>query len=115
MISVILLERPGWWRIAWVAALLLLGVLPVVPLVWGTVTSDAFAGLRGAFASALGNSLGVGILVAPLSLLVGLPLGAAAGLYSFPARRALLAALALPMLVPSFLWAVGWSALAARA
>ncbi len=94
--------------------MLLLGFLPAVPLLWGNLTLGTFADLRQGSGSALINSLLVAVLVAVLSLLMGLPLGVTAGLYSFPARRGFLAALALPMLVPSFLWAIGWSALAAR-
>ena len=114
MISPILLERPGWWRVPWVAALLLLGILPAVPLLWGSLGSGTFAALDGPFASALRSSVLVALSVAALALVVGLPLGVTAALYEFPARRVLLAVLVLPMLVPSFLWAIGWSALAAR-
>lgn len=114
MISPIVLERPGRWRLPSVALLLLLGILPAVPLLWGNLTPSTFADLRHGIGSALANSLLVALLVTVLSLFMGLPLGVIAGLYSCPARRASLAAMALPMLVPSFLWAIGWSALAAR-
>lgn len=113
MISPVVLERPGWWRLPWVAVLLLVGVLPVLPLLWGSNSSE-LAALDSSFQSALQNSLVVAVAVSILSLLIGLPLGVAAALYSFPARRGLLAVLALPMLVPSVLWAIGWSTLSAR-
>jgi ABC-type Fe3+ transport system permease subunit len=47
-----------------------------------------------------------------LGLIAGAPLGMAAGLYDFRGRRALVALAALPLLLPSFLWAIGWSTLA---
>ena len=50
----------------------------------------------------MARSLLVAAGAAGLSFLVGLPTGVFAGLYEFPARRLLLGALALPLLVPSF-------------
>lgn len=113
MISPLLLERPGRWRSAAVASLLLLPLLPMLPLATEVLARAAsgpgpafWAGLRTAAALALG--------VALLSWLVGLPLGVAAALYELPARRLLLALVGLPLLLPSLLPALGWSALAAR-
>lgn len=59
------------------------------------------------FASLLTRSFAVALAVAALSVLVGLPAGIVAGLYHFPLRRTLLALLALPLLVPSFITAIG--------
>ncbi|MBA3563858.1 MAG: hypothetical protein H0W33_07600 [Gammaproteobacteria bacterium] len=42
---------------------------------------------------------------------LGFPCGLVAGLYRFPARRLMLAALAVPLLMPAFLWAIGLSML----
>jgi putative spermidine/putrescine transport system permease protein len=66
------------------------------------------------FWTALRNSLEIAVYVAALALAIGLPAGLAAALYDFPGRRCLLAVITLPLLAPSFLWAIGWSALAAR-
>ncbi len=94
--------------------MLLVGFLPVLPLLWGNIGPSGLADVDPSFRSALRNSSLVAILVGVLALVVGLPLGLAVALYSFPARRGLLAVLALPLLVPSVLWAIGWSALSAR-
>ena len=117
MISPAVLEQPGRWRAAGIVFGLALAVGPVVSLVWPAF----FAGSpesANAFGSNFGNALARSLLVAAgatgLSLLFGLPSGVFAGLYEFPARRLLLGALALPLLVPSFLWAIGLSMLRIR-
>jgi ABC-type spermidine/putrescine transport system permease subunit II len=69
------------------------------------------AGLDSPFWIALGRSLMVGFIVAGVSFAIGLPLGVRIGLASFPLRRVLLALLALPMLLPTFLIAIGFSML----
>jgi ABC-type Fe3+ transport system permease subunit len=65
----------------------------------------------GAYGPALGRSLRVALGVAGVAALVGLPAGLLAGLYDFPLRRSLLLTLALPLLLPSFLGAIGLSRL----
>jgi len=57
------------------------------------------------------QSLALAVSVAGLGLVVGLPAGVAAGLFRFRSRSFLLATLALPLLMPSFLWAIGLSML----
>lgn len=69
------------------------------------------AGLDTQFSVALGRSVLVGVIVAGVSLGIGWPLGVRIGLASFPMRRFLLALLALPLLLPSFLVAIGLSML----
>lgn len=69
------------------------------------------AGLDSPFWLALGRSVLAGIFVASVSLGIGWPLGVRIGLTSFPLRRLLLALLALPLLLPSFLVAIGLSML----
>lgn len=61
------------------------------------------------FISAITRSLIVMFSVLIISIGVGLPLGTLAGLYDFRGKRVLLAILALPLLMPSFLWAIGLS------
>ncbi len=68
-------------------------------------------GLDAAFVSALGRSLLLAATVAGVSLAAGWPLGVRVGLTRFPLRRALLMVLALPLLLPSFLVAIGLSML----
>jgi ABC-type Fe3+ transport system permease subunit len=55
------------------------------------------------------RSLIIMLSVVILSIGVGLPLGTLAGLYDFWGKRVLLGILALPLLMPSFLWAIGLS------
>ena len=120
MISCIALERPGKWRALSVTILLLIAALPAMPLLWralmsmDSLTASGGAAVGSAFVSALRNSVVVAVLVAAVSLVVGLPAGVLTALYEFRGRRVLLALAALPLLVPSFLWAIGWSSLAAR-
>ena len=113
MISSGLLERPGAWRAAGIAAILgLAAAAPavlVVPLAGGGL--DVRQLLDSAFPASLGRSLVVAGAVGAASLVAGLSAGLAAALFEFPLRRLLLAALALPLLVPSFLWAIGLSML----
>jgi ABC-type Fe3+ transport system permease subunit len=54
------------------------------------------------------------MLVAGSAWVLGLPTGVLAALYAFPGRRLLLTLALLPLLVPSFLGAIGWANLAAR-
>ncbi len=114
MISCITLERSGRWRAVGVAVLFIAVSLPAFPLLWRvSVSTVSLTGLpSGAFASAMRNSLSMALTVAAISLMVGLPVGVLAGLYEFSGRKILMALAALPLLVPSFLWAIGWSALA---
>src|SRR5262245_16912507 len=107
------MSSPGRWR--WLGVLLVLGValLPAVPLFWQTLGSSNSLSPGTGFTSALANSLRVAFFVGIISFLVGLPLGAGAALFAIPARGMLLAVLTLPLLVPSFLWAIGWSSLTA--
>lgn len=107
------IERPGRWRAGWVGAILLLAVLPALPLLWQSIGGAAAAGpfAGSAFLDALGGSLILAATVAALALAAGLPAGILAALYEFPARTALLAVCVLPLVTPSFLWAIGWSKL----
>jgi len=121
MPSPLLLERPGRWSQGAAAVLLLLVALPAAPLLWSALSSlgelgssDSGVFVGRAFAVALLNSAVVALLVAALSLLLGLPAGVCLALYNFPGRRVLFALLVFPLLVPSFLWAIGWSSLSAH-
>jgi iron(III) transport system permease protein len=105
------LERPSFLRAAGVVGVFLLAALPSLPLLAEATIGD-WAGL-GPFGSALRQSAALALAAGLLGLLIGLPLGVAAALYSFPGRRTLLGLASLPLLVPSLLWAIGWSALVA--
>jgi ABC-type Fe3+ transport system permease subunit len=71
----------------------------------------SFAELDSTFWLALSRSVVVGFVVGLVSLAIGWPVGVRIGLTAFPLRRALLALLALPLLLPSFLLAIGLSML----
>lgn len=114
MTSCLVLERPGAWRPVAAAALFAAAVLPAVPLVLQAAAAEGEFGVGRGFGSALWNSLTVALPVVVGSWILGLVGGVLAALYEFPGRRALLALASLPLLVPSFLWALGWSALLAR-
>ncbi|MGD9853784.1 MAG: ABC transporter permease [Hyphomicrobiaceae bacterium] len=93
---------------------LILGLvtIPAWPLVWQAIVSGEATPLAGSFAIALRNSLEIAALVGMIALVVGLPAGAVLALYKFPGRSLAFPIVMLPLLVPSFLWAIGWSALA---
>jgi len=114
MISCRVLEQPGMWRLPAIIGLLLIPLAPAFVLVFAAGGVDP-AGLaevfRSGFASALVRSIAVAGSVAALAVALGLPAGIVAGLYEFPLRRLLLAALALPLFIPSFLGAIGLSML----
>jgi len=61
------------------------------------------------FITATVRSLAVMFSAVTISIGIGLPLGALAGLYQFRGKRFLLGILAIPLLMPSFLWAIGLS------
>ena len=102
------------WRWAVVGGVLALAAAPALMLGAATLgePSDRAVWTR-SFAAAVASSLGVGMGVAVVSLAVGLPLGLVSALYRFRGRIALVAVQALPLLLPSFLPAIGWSNLAA--
>ena len=108
------LEKPGAWR--WLVIGLGLALLWAPAAGVGLAVSP-FTGAAndgwwsGAYGPALGRSLRVALGVAGVAALVGLPAGLLAGLYDFPLRRSLLLTLALPLLLPSFLGAIGLSRL----
>ena len=114
LISPLLLERPGQWRLWGVIVLFAALLVPTIPLLWQSALSLESFTLGPSFWWGLQNSLLLASAVLLISLVVGLPLGVLTGLYAVPARRGLLALAALPLVVPSLLWAIGWSALASR-
>ena len=113
MTSVLSLEASGRWRVGTVLVVAFLASMPIVPLLGRSLEPGAPA-LGPVFWGSLWTSAGVAAGAATIGVLVGLPLGVFAALHEFPGRKALLVTAALPLLVPSFLWAIGWSELAAR-
>jgi len=113
MMTALPLEQPGHWRMASLALIVVLVVLPSIPLL-GQVFASTHWSVTDAFDSALVNSLLIVVAVGVIALLIGLPSGVLAANYEFRGRQLLLAAASLPLLAPSILWAIGWSALHVR-
>ena len=114
MISPAVLEAPGAWRRVALVLGLMVALAPTVPLLWSAVSQPQFFDVGSGFMRALGRSLAVGGGASLLALAAGLPSGLIAALYNFPFKHVLLAASALPLVVPSFLWAIGLSAFRIR-
>jgi len=114
MISSLWLERPAAWRRVAAGAILLLATLPAWPVLWQAIASRDVSTVGGTFFAALRNSVEIAAIVGVIAAATGLPAGVTAALYNFPGRSFLLSLAMLPLLVPSFLWAIGWSALAAQ-
>lgn len=113
MISCAVLKGPGKWRIIGITVGLLLAFAPAAPLLFAAGNPNGGGILDANFAAALRRSFAVAAAVALVAVGIGLPTGVVSGLYDFPLRSLLLALLALPLLVPSFLWAIGISMLRA--
>ncbi len=114
--NVIALEQPGRWRTVGVTLLFLLVALPALPLLWQVAasTGEADWSINAGFWQGLSNSLVVALAVTIVAFLLGLPVGVLVAFYEFPGRKIVLALATLPLVVPSVLWALGWSGLLAR-
>lgn len=111
MVSCLWLERPGRWRGATVAVLLLVLAFPSAPLLASGLMGG---GDLGPFAAALWRSVVIAVWTIGISLVVGLPCGVATALYDYPLRPLLLPLALLPALIPPFLLSIGWSYLVPR-
>lgn len=99
------------WRLFVCGLIIGVSLLPTLWLVLSSVPKMSFAAvLTGPFFGALKRSLLLFSATAGLALLLGWPAGTVIGLVRFPGRWFFLAALALPVLTPSSLWAIGVSA-----
>ncbi len=94
-----------------VALIFAIVTFPTWPLGWHLLLDNHPINLGGSFWHSLKNSLEIAGYVAVLALVVGLPAGIVAALFEFPGRVFILITLTIPLLIPSFLWAIGWSAL----
>lgn len=113
MISAYALERPGFWRPCAIALVFAIAFTPALVLLLASPANQVSAAqlLTSGFGAALSRSFLVAIAVTILCCSIALPAGVCAGLYDFPFRRLLLLALAVPLLIPSFLTAIGLSLL----
>lgn len=108
------LDPPGPAGAAVVTLLLLIAAAPALLLM-----GDSGGGVREvvedpAFRRALGASGVVAWWTAVISFVLGWPAGVLASLASRPGRHGWIALLLLPAVVPSTLWALGWSMLAGQ-
>lgn len=114
MITADVLEKPGSWRSKVIVLVFTLTIAPILPL-FSTILTESGSlipsSLGSGFGLAIFHSFTVGIAVAVISIFLGVPCGVLAGLYNFFARNIFLSLIALPLLVPSFLWAIGLSQL----
>jgi iron(III) transport system permease protein len=113
MISAYALEKPGFWRPCAIALVFAIAFTPALVLLLASPATQITAQqlLTSSFGAALSRSFLVAISVTILSCSIAVPAGVFAALYDFPFRRLLLLALALPLLIPSFLTAIGLSLL----
>jgi len=101
-----------------VLLLLVAGVLPVAVMLAKSLTAGGHLGFqayRGLLAShrqwvLVGNSLTLATLTTLGAVVLGVPAGILVGRTDLPGRRALTALLAMPLLLPPYLSAVGWMA-----
>ncbi len=97
--------------------LVVVGLLPMLAMLWNSIVVDGrldFSAYRGLLASSrewmlLGNSLALAAAVTLLASAVGVSLGVLFGKTDLPFRRFFTAAFAIPLLIPSYVTAVGWA------
>jgi ABC-type Fe3+ transport system permease subunit len=111
MISPAFLEQPGRWRAVGIAAGVLVVIVPALPLLQLALEEYPDFTLGAGFGASLARSALVAAGASIYSLALGFPSGLLAGLYRFPGRMPLLVLLAVPLLMPSFLWGIGLSML----
>lgn len=111
MISPAFLEGRGQWRRIGLISGLLVALAPPASLLVPRLAEWSFPEFGAGFFISISRSMGVAAGAALLGLAAGLPVGLVSGLYVFPLRRLFLAVLALPLVIPSFLWAIGLSSL----
>jgi len=107
--SCLSLEQPGRWRGGATGVIFLIAALPLFPLLWLAIPSPGRETGDFALWDGLRNALWLASGASAIGLIVGLPLGVLSALYEFRGRTMLLALVALPLLMPSLLWAIGWS------
>lgn len=105
-----------------VLLLFVVGVLPVLSMLWKSLFVDGHFGLdawRGLLASAhqwmlMRNSLALASLVTLFTFVLGVPLGILLGKTDLPARRFLTLLFTIPLLIPPYIVAVSWFDLLGR-
>ncbi len=113
-LSVMTLERPGRWRMAGLATVILSSVLPAFPLIKGIFHAESLELFRklGDFPVLLLKSIFISFSGAVIALVLGLLAGVMHALYHYRARQAILFLFMLPVIVPPLLWSVSFNNLA---
>ncbi len=106
MLSPLRLERPGLPGAALLALLVGLLVAPLLPLAGAALGAG---GIDVGFTAALVRGLLIAGLSSCVAFGLGWPAGTLSALYRLPGARWLQALLLLPLLVPSFVWALAWA------
>lgn len=113
MTTCAILERDSRARSVLLAVAVVLLLVPaMVTLGQGAGQMFAGAGMGWSFFTVLGNSLGIAVGAALIGLILGLPAGLLLGLYRVPLRQGVTIALALPLVLPGFMPAIGLHRLA---
>lgn len=99
---------PEPWRQLTALCILCVALVPYFGLLQ---SGFAMEGLNAPFWGALIRSMKQGGLTLAIALMIGWPLGTLLGLAKVPGWRLLLCGFAVPVLTPTFLWAIGVSSL----
>lgn len=114
MISALVIEKPGAWRASIAGLIFFILVSPILILIsplisplsnqpWTTITAI----LGDGFIQSLMNSLFIASTVGAVGLILGLPTGTYVGLFNVIGTKLILILMAVPLVMPSFLWAIG--------
>ncbi len=109
-LSVLVLERPGRWRLAGLSFVIAVSLLPTLPLIlairenapWATLNVPGFLPL-------LIKSLAISFSGAAAALVLGLCKGVFFSLYEYRAKRLFLFLFIIPIMVPPLLWSVSFN------
>ncbi len=109
-VSALLLERPGRWRPAGLAALIVVAMLPALPLFLTLFQGPDLPALKAArsFAPLAARSMATAAAGGLVSLLVGGFAGITQCLYRFGLAALFRFVMLLPLVAPPLLWAVGF-------
>ncbi|RUM88348.1 MAG: hypothetical protein DSZ23_04595, partial [Thermodesulfatator sp.] len=107
-LSVLVLERPGRWRLAGLLLVFTASLLPAVPLfsAWGDSVHLLSPEKLGKFSILLFKSLATSLLGGIFGLLLGLSTGIFYAFYDYPWKKPFLFSFLLTIMVPTLLWSI---------